>query len=204
MVILFSYLKIALLNSVRLCISKVPRCTLGIFVAAFLIFASTESLSTNTYRETPLLQQHTVQRLPFETTVWMMDMSTRLSRYIKNPRVRQRLLSHVYQQSEKVKIPPEIVLAVMHVESLFDPYAISVVGAQGLMQVMPFWKKELGAKSDNLMDMATNIRYGVWILDHYLQIEKGDLTKALARYNGSRGKTWYPERVYAYYEKYWR
>jgi len=91
----------------------------------------------------------------------------------------------------------------MHVESLFDRFAISSAGAQGIMQVMPFWKKEIGTPSDNLMNLETNIRYGCAILATYLKREKGTYHLALARYNGSVGKSWYPERVMKAWRKYW-
>ena len=71
------------------------------------------------------------------------------------------------------------------------------------MQVMPFWKKELGRKGDNLINASTNLRYGCTILKHYLDREKGDWIRALARYNGSLGRTKYPEKVMNFWQKYW-
>ncbi|WP_253705154.1 lytic transglycosylase domain-containing protein [Endozoicomonas ascidiicola] len=139
----------------------------------------------------------------YEAQIWMVDMSNRLSRYIKEPDLRREVLELVYRESSRVDLPPELVLALIHTESAFDHFALSSAGAQGLMQVMPFWKVILGSKHDNLMNPKTNIRYGVAILDHYLEKEKGNLTRALARYNGSLGKTWYPERVYTNLERHW-
>jgi soluble lytic murein transglycosylase-like protein len=98
----------------------------------------------------------------------------------------------------------DLVLAVMQVESAFDRYAISRVGAQGLMQVMPFWRLEIGRPQDILTDMDTNIRYGTTILAHYLVVSNGDLVDALGRYNGSRGKLKYPEKVVSAWRRAWR
>jgi len=139
----------------------------------------------------------------FEAEVWLVDMDRRLSRYVKDPAERMKILHLVHTEAARFELKPEIVLSVMHVESLFDRYAVSYVGAQGLMQVMPFWRNEMGDGTDNLTDVATNIRYGCAILKTYLKRENGNLVRALARYNGSVGKTWYPERVLNAWEKYW-
>lgn len=139
----------------------------------------------------------------YEVQIWMVDMSNRLSHYIKEPDLRREVLELVYEEASRVHLPPELVMALIHTESAFDHFALSSAGAQGLMQVMPFWKVAIGNKHDNLMDPETNIRYGVTILNHYLEKEHGNLTKALARYNGSVGKTWYPERVYINLERHW-
>ncbi|WP_156498667.1 lytic transglycosylase domain-containing protein, partial [Oleiphilus sp. HI0079] len=116
---------------------------------------------------------------------------------------RVAFLKMVHAEASRAGLEPELVLSVIHVESAFNRFAISVVGAQGLMQVMPFWKNEIGRPEDNLMDMATNLRYGCTILKHYLDREKGNLIRALARYNGSLGRTKYPEKVLLFWERYW-
>jgi soluble lytic murein transglycosylase-like protein len=139
----------------------------------------------------------------FEAQVWLVDMSARLKRYIKDPQERLTLLRMVHQEATRADLSPELVISVIHVESAFNAYAVSYVGAQGLMQVMPFWKKELGRKDDNLINAAINLRYGCTILKHYLKREKGDWTRALARYNGSLGRTKYPEKVMDFWQKYW-
>ena len=99
-------------------------------------------------------------------------------------------------KAKRVNIEPELVLAVIDVESRFNPWAISSVGAQGLMQIMPFWLKEIGRPNDSLFDMRTNLRMGCTILSYYLKIEKGSLPRALARYNGSLGSWIYPDLVF--------
>lgn len=139
----------------------------------------------------------------FDAQVWLVDMSARLKRYVKKPEERLQLLRMVHKEATRAKISPELVISVIHVESAFNSYAVSYVGAQGLMQVMPFWKKELGRKGDNLINSSTNLRYGCTILKHYLDREKGDWIRALARYNGSLGRTKYPEKVMNFWQKYW-
>ena len=139
----------------------------------------------------------------FDAEVWLVDMSSRLKRYIKDPKRRLTLLKRVHAEARRAGIEPELVLSVIHVESAFDRFAISRVGAQGLMQVMPFWKNEIGRSDDNLTNIATNLRYGCTILKHYIDKEKGNLIRALARYNGSLGRTKYPEKVLRFWEDYW-
>jgi soluble lytic murein transglycosylase-like protein len=63
------------------------------------------------------------------------------------------------------------------------------------MQVMPFWLKLIGDGKQNLFNLRTNLRYGCTILRHYLDIERGETSRALARYNGSLGKSRYPDNV---------
>lgn len=139
----------------------------------------------------------------FDAEVWLVDMSNRLQKIVKNPERRLHILRGVHREASAAKLPPEIVLALIETESYFDHYAISRVGAQGLMQVMPFWKKEIGRPDDNLTDIATNLRYGCHILAFYLKKEKGNMRRALARYNGSLGKDWYPDRVFFRWERRW-
>lgn len=131
----------------------------------------------------------------FDAEVWLMDMASRLARRVPDSGERLRLLKLVHHEASRAELPPELVLAVIEVESNFDPWAISVAGAQGLMQVMPFWLKELGRPQDSLHHIETNLRFGCTILRHYLDMEHGDLKRALARYNGSLGRMEYPERV---------
>ena len=132
----------------------------------------------------------------FDAEVWLMDMSSRLAG--KMPDVQRRLtfLKAVHFEAVRAGLPPELVLAVIDVESGFDRFAISSAGALGLMQVMPFWLKEIGRPHANLFDIGTNLRIGCTILKYYLDMEHGDLRNALARYNGSIGKAQYPDRVF--------
>lgn len=139
----------------------------------------------------------------FDAEVWLVSMSQPMSRYVKDHAERLALLQSIHRAAKAAKLQPELVLAVIQVESAFDPYAISRVGAQGLMQVMPFWKKEIGRPDDNLTDIETNLRYGCYILKFYIEKEKGHIARALARYNGSLGKTWYSERVLVALDRNW-
>jgi soluble lytic murein transglycosylase-like protein len=139
----------------------------------------------------------------FETEVWLLDMSTRMRRYIPDAEERLSLLRQVHREAGKAGLRPDLVIALIHAESHFDRFAISSVGAQGMMQVMPFWKAELGRPQDNLTDNATNLRYGCTILSFYLRKENGDLNRALARYNGSLGKHTYPAKVVGIWHDFW-
>ena len=138
----------------------------------------------------------------FDAEVWLVDMSGRTERWLDDHDRRLRILRLVHREATRRGLSPEVVLSVIQVESGFDRFAISSVGAQGLMQVMPFWKKEIGRPEDNLTKVETNLVYGTTILAHYLEKEDGNLAKALARYNGSVGKVWYPERVFDALEQY--
>ena len=140
----------------------------------------------------------------FEAEVWLLQKSTVLKKYVENDSERFELLREVHKAASLVDIPPEFVLAVIEVESHFDRFALSSVGAQGLMQVMPFWKKEIGREQDNLIDMKTNLRYGCTILKFYLDKADNHWAEALARYNGSHGKLWYPAKVMNAWDSNWR
>jgi len=131
----------------------------------------------------------------FDAQVWLTDMSARLERQVRNPQERIEILKRVHFEAKRAELPPELVLAVIDVESNFDRYAISVAGARGLMQIMPFWLDEIGRPDDNLMHVDTNLRFGCTILKFYMDMEDGDLIRALGRYNGSLGRRKYPNKV---------
>jgi len=140
----------------------------------------------------------------FDAAVWMVAMDSRLARYVKDRQERVKILSIAHREASRHDLDPQLVLAVMHVESLFDRFALSRVGAQGIMQIMPFWKAELKQPEANLFKIDTNIRFGCLILKTYLTIEKGNLFRALGRYNGSLGKAKYPDKVFSRLKKYWQ
>lgn len=139
----------------------------------------------------------------FDAEVWLMDMSNRLQSRVPDHNARLELLKNIHYEANKAGLAPELVLAVINVESNFNRWAISRVGAQGLMQIMPFWLNEFPQAGDNLFDIRTNLRFGCTILRYYIDKEHGDRQRALARYNGSLGKAWYPNRVFDALSKRW-
>jgi soluble lytic murein transglycosylase-like protein len=132
----------------------------------------------------------------FDAEVWLLDMSARLKARIPDSDRRMQFLRLLHREATRAGLEPEWVLAVIEVESDFNRFAISHAGARGLMQIMPFWLEEIGHPEDNLFHMQTNLRMGCTILRYYLDRENGDLTRALARYNGSLGSNRYPLKVF--------
>ena len=150
------------------------------------------------------LSKDTALKDKFDGEVWLLGMRARMAAYKVSDKESYSILTTVYQEALNSDLAPDVVLAVIAAESSFNRFAVSSAGAQGLMQVMPFWKNEIGRADDNLTDIATNIRYGCKILQFYLQKEKGNLALALARYNGSVGQTRYSEKVLVIWEQHWR
>ena len=191
------------------------QCRFFILVSSLLLgitqsFANENTLAKNlsTNNELRLLLQQAVKDSDsftdrFDAEVWLIDMSNRLKKKIKQPEKRLTLLRQIHHEANRANLHPELVLAVIDVESNFDRFAISKAGAQGLMQVMPFWLKEIGQPRDSLFNVRTNLRMGCTILKYYLKKEKGDLTRALARYNGSLGRYKYPNKVFKLLNKRW-
>ena len=142
-------------------------------------------------------------KTPMEAADWLGEMSRRLEKRIPNREYRIDLLRSVHYEATRAGLDPQLVLGLMQVESGFRKYAVSSAGARGYMQVMPFWVKVIGRPDDSLFDLRTNLRYGCTILRHYLDIEKGDLFRALGRYNGSLGKPEYPNMVRAAWQNQW-
>ena len=141
---------------------------------------------------------------PDEGERWLAAMSSRLARFVPDEAERRRLLTHIQYESSRAGLNTQVVLGLIEVESAFRQYAISSVGARGLMQVMPFWKNYIGKPAHNLFDIRTNLRYGCTILRHYNNIEKGNLTRALARFNGSLGSSKYPDAVLGAWRRRWQ
>ncbi|MDD5059149.1 MAG: lytic transglycosylase domain-containing protein [Sideroxydans sp.] len=138
-----------------------------------------------------------------EAQMWLDEMSRRLEKRIPDAQYRFDFLSTVHYEATRAGLDPQMVLGLIEVESGFRKYAVSKSGARGYMQVMPFWPKAIGVRGQNLFHLRTNLRYGCTILRHYLDIEKGDLYRALGRYNGSLGKPEYPNMVKAAWNKHW-
>lgn len=138
-----------------------------------------------------------------EAQLWLDEMSQRLAKRIPDANYRFDLLSTVHYEAMRAGLDPHLVLSLIEVESGFRKYAVSKVGARGYMQVMPFWTKAIGTSDQNLFHLRTNLRYGCTILRYYLDKEKGDLYRALGRYNGSLGKPEYPNMVKSAWNKHW-
>ncbi|TAJ79165.1 MAG: lytic transglycosylase domain-containing protein [Gallionellaceae bacterium] len=138
-----------------------------------------------------------------EATAWLGEMSQRLAKRIPDKDTREDFLSTVHYEATRAGLDPHLVLGLIEVESGFRKYAVSNAGARGYMQVMPFWSKAIGTRDHNLFHLRTNLRYGCTILRYYLDIEKGNLYRALGRYNGSLGRPEYPNLVKAAWHKHW-
>jgi soluble lytic murein transglycosylase-like protein len=134
---------------------------------------------------------------------WLTEMSRRLEKRMPDRRARHEFLKAVHYEARRAGLDPQLVLGLIQVESGFRKHAVSSAGARGYMQVMPFWVKVIGKPDHNLFHLRTNLRFGCTILRHYLDIEKGDLYRALGRYNGSLGRPEYPNLVRATWEKQW-
>jgi len=131
----------------------------------------------------------------FDQQVWLAAMAPKLEKLVKDPAERAEILHRVHCEARRLNLPPGLVMAVIDVESRFDRWAVSSAGAVGLMQIMPFWPKQLGMTNHELVRVAQNLRMGCTILRFYLDRERGDYTKALARYNGSVGRRNYSDLV---------
>ena len=138
-----------------------------------------------------------------EAREWLTVNSARLAKRIPDRVVREELLVTVHYEAKRAGLDPQLVLGLIQVESAFRKYALSSAGARGFMQVMPFWIRVIGNADHNLFHMRINLRYGCVILRHYIDLEKGDLFRALGRYNGSLGRPEYPNMVLAAWRGQW-
>jgi soluble lytic murein transglycosylase-like protein len=138
-----------------------------------------------------------------DADAWLAEMSRRLEKRMPDPQERQEFLTTVHYEATRAGLDPQLVLGVVQVESNFRKYAVSRAGARGYMQVMPFWVDVIGVRDHNLFHLRTNLRYGCVILRHYLDLEDGNLFRALGRYNGSLGSDEYPNLVLAAWRGRW-
>lgn len=141
---------------------------------------------------------------PAEASRWLNAMSVRLASHIPDDYARKRLLTNIQYESMRAGLDTQVILGLIEVESRFRQYAISGVGARGLMQVMPFWVKQIGRPEHNLFDIRTNLRYGCTILRYYRNRENGNMVRALARYNGSLGRSTYSNAVINAWQRHWQ
>ncbi|MEM1436755.1 MAG: lytic transglycosylase domain-containing protein [Pseudomonadota bacterium] len=187
------------------------RASLGWLLAALALLVPNAGIATPRDID-PALLNKLIERMAepyeasdrFDAEVWLLVSDQRLRRFEKDAEIRLEILETVYREALHHGLSPDLVLAVIQVESAFNRFALSSVGAQGYMQIMPFWRLEIGRPQDNLINTQTNIRYGAAILAHYLEVAEGDLVDALGRYNGSRGRLKYPEKVLGAWRKRWR
>lgn len=129
---------------------------------------------------------------------WLSSMSDRLYGRKKDFATRVEFLQTVWYETRRAGLDTSLVLGLIQVESAFRKFAVSPVGARGYMQVMPFWTRVIGdGDPGKLFHMQTNLRFGCVIFRHYLDRERGNLFMALGRYNGSRGRSEYPNAVFS-------
>ena len=145
----------------------------------------------------------TVDMKDLDTRAWVRAMTRRVANRFPDEDSARQFLMVVRYEAMRAGLDPHLVLAVIDIESHFRKYAVSKSGARGLMQVMPFWVKELGEPGHNLFHERTNLRYGCTILRHYLDRERGNMANALGRYNGSLGQADYPNRVLKSLREHW-
>jgi soluble lytic murein transglycosylase-like protein len=138
-----------------------------------------------------------------QAQAWLAEMSRRLAKRMPDEAERLEFLQTLYYEATRAGLDPELMLGLIQVESGFKKYAVSPVGARGYTQVMPFWVKTIGSPDHNLFQLRTNLRYGALILRHYIDIERGDLFRALGRYNGSLGRPEYPNLVVGAWKRHW-
>jgi soluble lytic murein transglycosylase-like protein len=192
--------------------SRILRLSLvRIFIAVLLTLAPTaaragaqieEALAANVQNSLHRsVSDYPAPRLVFATDVeglaWLADMSSRLAAKIPDWPTRRDFLVTVQYEAARAGLDPQLVLGLIQQESNFRKYAVSSAGARGYMQVMPFWLREIGTPEHDLFTLRTNLRYGCTILRYYLDLENGDLYRALGRYNGSLGRAEYPSAVLA-------
>jgi soluble lytic murein transglycosylase-like protein len=189
------------------------RYALAVLLALILAFALRGNARADQQRDPELKQL--LQKImgsadcftdKYESVVWYKAMEPRLAQFVPTHEERVEILDHVYCEAKRdpaLQIPPDLVLALMEVESRFDRWAVSPAGAVGLMQVMPFWPRQLGVQNQ-LVQTLPNIRMGCEILRYYLRVENRNWTRALARYNGSVGRNTYPALVMQRWQKTWR
>lgn len=188
-------------------------------IASLLLLLFSHTAQANKYTEEQLItstQSFALQELSDQAVsyieyaaiadniAWLVAMGSRLEKYIPDRIEREGFLRTVYYEATRAGLDPQLVLSVIQVESNFKKYAISHAGARGYMQIMPFWVGVIGQQEHNLFHLRVNLRYGCTILRHYLDKEKGDYFRALARYNGSLGEITYPQSIFNKWQTTWR
>ena len=134
---------------------------------------------------------------------WLKEMSSRLAKYMQDEAERLEFLTTLHWEASRAGVDPQLMLAVIEIESGFQKYHASPRGARGYTQVMPYWVERIGSPDHNLFQLRTNLRYGALILRHYIDAEHGDLYQALGRYNGDSGRPEYPTLVVDTWKRHW-
>ena len=147
---------------------------------------------------------HTSFKDKYDAQVWLMTMSNRLAPTMPDVKKRMAMLELIHAEATRAGVSPELVLSIINVESNFNRFAVSQAGAQGLMQIMPFWLKLSSQPNGNLFHENTNLRLGCTILKYYLQRSHGDIREALQRYNGATVGIDYSDRVLRALSTKWR
>lgn len=188
---------------------------LGLLLISFFIAAAAqaggqreEAMSANVRSSLQrALADTAVTRTAFrnvaDEAAWLKEMSHRLAKRLPDESERMEFLTTLHWEASRAGVDPQLMLGLIQVESGFRKYAVSPVGARGYTQVMPFWVKAIGNQDHNLFQLRTNLRYGALILRHYIDIERGDLFRALGRYNGSLGRAEYPNLVVGAWKRHW-
>ncbi|RST51545.1 lytic transglycosylase domain-containing protein [Variovorax sp. DXTD-1] len=163
-----------------------------------LIDSVRTALSSAIHNKAPPVPEFSSTEARLNYLRWLGEMSERLKKKIADWPTRKEFLQTVWYEAKRSGLDVSLVLGLIQVESNFRKFAVSSAGARGYMQVMPFWTRVIGDSDPaKLFHMQTNLRFGCVILRHYLDREKGDLYMTLGRYNGSRGKSPYPNAVFA-------
>jgi soluble lytic murein transglycosylase-like protein len=145
----------------------------------------------------------TAFRNSVDETAWLQEMSRRLANVILDEDERLEFLTILHWEASRAGVDPQLMLGLIEIESGFNQYAVSPQGARGYTQVMPFWVQEIGSPDHDLFQLRTNLRYGALILRHYIDIEKGDLFRALGRYDGNLGRPDFPNLVVGAWKRNW-
>jgi soluble lytic murein transglycosylase-like protein len=196
------------LTASRLLASALTSVLLALASAAWAGAQLEESLAANVQNSLHrTVSDYPAPRLVFasdaEGWAWLADMSSRLAAKIPDWSTRRDFLVTVQYEASRAGLDPQLVLGLIQTESNFRKYAVSSAGARGYMQVMPFWLRQIGDPGHDLFTLRTNLRYGCTILRYYLDLENGDLYRALGRYNGSLGRAEYPSAVVGSMQRYW-
>jgi hypothetical protein len=163
--------------------------------------ADVRSSLTRTLADTAVTR--TAFRNPADEAAWLQEMSRRLTKHMPDEAERLEFLTTLHWEASRAGVDPQLMLGLIQVVSNFRKYAVSPVGARGYTQVMPFWVKAVGSPDHDLFHLRTNIRYGALILRHYIDIENGDLYRALGHYDGSPGRPEFPSLVVGAWKRHW-